>query len=430
LAIRNIFGLDPERGRWAFVALGFLINMCLGAVYAFSVFRKPLESLWGIGATESGLPYMIFLAAFALAMAFSGGIVERWGPRKTGVLGGGLVGLGWILAGFAPNIWLLTLFYGIIAGAGVGTIYGCPVAVAAKWFPDRKGLAVGLTVMGFGLSALVTAPIMNALIGEVGPLRTFSAMGVAFLAILFLLSLPLRYPPPDWKPAGYQPHGGQLRARTALDRREMVRTPTFYALWLTYTIGSLAGLMAAGISAPFGNEVAGLTPGLAAITVSAFAIFNGVGRPLFGWLTDRLTARYTAVLSLGLIIVASALLYLWGRGNVALYFIGFSVLWLNLGGWLAIAPTATATYFGTKHYGKNYGIVFTAYGAGALLGGFISGLIRDLTGSYLTVFVPVIVLAAVGVLVALWGLKPVPAPKPGCPQTSVHFRGKEEPDDR
>ncbi|MGY4706222.1 L-lactate MFS transporter [Candidatus Bipolaricaulota sp. J31] len=404
---RAIFGLRPEIGRWSFVALGLLINLCLGAVYAFSVFRKPLEELWGIGATASGMPYMIFLAVFALAMAFAGGIVERWGPRKTGILGGILVGLGWILSGFAPNIGVLTLFYGIIAGAGVGIIYGCPVAVAAKWFPDKKGLAVGLTVMGFGLSALITAPIMNALISAAGPLRTFTVMGLAFLAVLVALSLPLRYPQQGWAPAGWKPSRAQLSTRVELDRREMVRTRTFYALWLTFAIGCLAGLMAIGISAPFGKEVVGLSSELAAIAVSVFAIFNGVGRPLFGWLTDRLTPKYAAVLSFGLIILASALLGLWGRGNVPLYFLGFSVLWLNLGGWLAIAPTATATFFGTRYYGKNYGLVYTAYGAGALLGGVLSGLIRDLTGSYTTVFFPVIALAAMGIAAAVQGLNPV-----------------------
>jgi len=406
----RIFGLKPEAGRWAYVFLGLLINLCLGAVYAFSVFRKPLESLWGIGATASGMPYTIFLAVFALAMAFAGGMVERWGPRKTGILGGVLVGLGWILAGFAPNIGVLTLFYGIIAGTGVGIIYGCPVAVAAKWFPDKKGLAMGLTVMGFGLSALITAPVMNALISAVGPLRTFSVMGAVFLAVLVLLSLPLRYPKGDWRPEGWRPSEAQLRDQLELDRREMIRTPTFYALWLVYTLGCLAGLMAIGISAPFGKEVVGLSSGLAAISVSVFAIFNGVGRPLFGWLTDRLTPKYASLFSFGLIALASVLLSLWGEGNTPLYFICFSLLWLNLGGWLAIAPTATATYFGTKHYGKNYGIVFTAYGAGALLGGVLSGLMRDATGSYIAVFYPVIGLSLLGMAITQWGLKPVQRP--------------------
>jgi MFS family permease len=400
--------MPAEKGRWLFVGCGLLANVCLGAVYAFSVFRKPLEELWGIKASESGLPFMVFLAVFALGMAFAGGLVERWGPRKTGILGGILVGIGWILSGFSPNILLLTLLYGVVGGAGVGVAYGCPIAVATKWFPDRKGLAVGLTVMGFGISALVVAPVTGALIGSVGVLRTFTYLGIAFLAALVVLALPLRFPPAGWRPAGWA--GAPAKAGTVeLDRSEMVRTASFYALWATYTIGCLSGLMAIGIAAPFGREVARLSASLSALAVSVFAVFNGAGRPLFGWLTDRLTPRYAALVSFGLILVAAAALWRWGEGSAIAYFIAFSVLWLNLGGWLAIAPTATATLFGTKHYGKNYGLVFTAYGAGAILGNVLSGVLRDATGTYLAVFPSVMALAALGLVVALVGLRPVKA---------------------
>ncbi|MCK4683097.1 MFS transporter, partial [Candidatus Bipolaricaulota bacterium] len=180
----KVFGMEAEQGRWIFVLVGMLMNICLGAVYAFSVFKTPLQDLWGISATQSSLPFMIFLAVFAVAMALAGGLVGSWGPKRTSILGGILVGAGWILSGFAPNITWLTLFYGVIGGAGVGILYGCPIAVAAKWFPDKKGLAVGLTVMGFGLSALIMAPIMRALIASpaVGPMKTFTYLGFAFLA--------------------------------------------------------------------------------------------------------------------------------------------------------------------------------------------------------------------------------------------------------
>lgn len=399
----KLFGLPVERGRWIFVALGFLANICMGSVYAYSVFRKPLETYWGVTATQSGLPFMVFLAVFALGMALAGSLVENWGPRKTGILGGILVGVGWIAARFSPNIFVLTLLYGVVAGAGVGVAYGCPIAVAGRWFPDRRGLAVGLTLAGFGAAALIVAPIMNALIHRFGPLNTFAILGVAFLVIMVLAALPMRYPE-----VAKTKTSGKTEA-IGLDRSQMVRTPTFWALWSSYTIGCLAGLMAIGIASPFGQEVVRLSSGLSAAAVSVFAVFNGVGRPLFGWLTDRLSPRRAGLLSFGLILLASLVLYFGGR-HPAFYFLGFCLLWLNLGGWLAIAPTSTATFFGMKHYGKNYGLVFTAYGAGAILGNVLSGLIRDLTGSYLSVFPWVMALSLAGVIVVFLGLRPPKEP--------------------
>ncbi len=413
---QKLFGATVEQGRWGFILLGLLMNLCLGAVYAFSVFRGPLESPveaggWGLTATQSGLPFMVFLAMFALFMALAGGLVGQWGPKKTGLLGGSLVGAGWILAGFAPNITWLTLFYGVIGGAGVGIIYGCPIAVAAKWFPEKKGLAVGLTVMGFGLSALIMAPLMRMMIDmpSVGLMRTFTVLGVVFAVVLLLLSLPMRFPADGWKPLGWSGQAVRGTSGADLSRRQMVRTSSFYALWGTYTIGCLAGLMAIGISAPVGQQVAQLTPLMAAISVSVFAIFNGVGRPIFGWLTDRITPRNAAALSFVLILAASALLYLWGSGRPLVYLVSFSILWMNLGGWLAIAPTATATLFGTLHYGTNYGLIFTSYGIGALLGNTLAGMIHDVLGGYLPVFLPVMALAAAGLVISLLWLKPVKA---------------------
>ena len=409
----RVAGVEAERGRWLYVLVGFLMNLCLGAVYAYSVFRQPLQNLWGINATQVGLPFMVFLAMFAVAMALAGPLIERWGPRKTSLLGGVFVGAGWILSGFSPNIWILTALYGGIAGGGVGILYGCPIAVSAKWFPDRKGLAVGLTVMGFGISALLMAPVIGAFIPDPvnapgQALLAFKVLGVVFFALLFLLALPLRFPPQGWLPRGCEPGKGKvpLRVGVDLDRRQMLRTGLFYALWGCFTIGCLAGLLAIGIAKPFGTEVARLQGTLATVSVSIFAIFNGLGRPLFGWLTDRLTPRYAAALSFFLILAAAALLYFLGEGSAPIYLVGFSVLWMNLGGWLAIAPTATATFFGTKHYAKNYGIIFSSYGLGAILGTLLSGQIKDLTGSYLAVFVPVMGLAAFGAVLAFAGLRP------------------------
>jgi MFS family permease len=399
--------MAEESKRWILVAVGLMINICLGAIYAFSVFRVPLEKLFTISATQSGLPFLVFLAAFALTMPPGGTIMQKWGPMKTTMLGGFLVGAGWILASIAPNIEMLAILYGVIGGSGVGIAYGCTIAVAAKWFPDRSGLAIGLTVGGVGLSAFITAPVIKALISSVGVMSTFLYLGIAFMILIIVLALPLRFPPEGWRPSGWTPTAKQVASTVELKRDEMIRTSTFYALWITYTIGCLAGLMAIGIAAPFGTQVAKLSAELATLAVSIFAIFNFAGRPFFGWLADKLTPKYNAMITFIWILFASSALYFGGEGNVMVYFIGFCMLWLTLGGWLAIAPTATKIFFGTKTYGENYGLVFTAYGAGAILGTMSSGMLKDMTGTYLSVFPVVMALALVGLVIVFIALKPI-----------------------
>lgn len=402
----TLFGMPAERGRWVFVLLGLVINLAIGSIYAWSVFRKPLEAAFHVGATESLFPFVVFLAVFAIGMPLVGGLLDRYGPRLLAVAGGVIVGAGWLLGSQSTSMAMLTLAYGLIGGAGVGIVYNCPIAVAARWFPDRRGLAVGLAVLGFGLSPLVTAPLANALIATIGPLATMAWVGTGALLVIVLAGLPLRFPPAGWAPAGWTPTAAQADTRD-LSRSEMVRTGAFWGLWLCFFIGTVAGLMAIGIASPVGQEVFLLPAATAAVLVGVFAVFNGVGRPLFGALVDRLGTRTTAIANLALI--AGAALLLWagsGSGAWAVYVIGFAALWLCLGGWLAIAPACTAAYCGTRYYGPNYGLVFTAYGVGAIVGNLLAGTLRDLVGSYTAVFLPVAGLALLGIGIAALLLRP------------------------
>lgn len=401
-------GTIREKGRWLLVAAGFLINLCLGAIYSFSIFRKPLESLWEISATQSGLPFMVFLAVFSVMMAVAGGLIGKWGPRKTSLLGSLLVGVGWVGASFSPNIEVLAILYGVIGGAGVGISYGCPIAVSAAWFPNKSGFAIGLTVMGFGLSGLIIAPVMGGLIKSFGPLQTFLYSGIGFLVALIILSLPLSFPPSAGSiKAGTTANTAGLETRTEMNRSQIIRTGSFYALWTTFTIGCLAGLMAIGIASPFGMEVAKLDATTATFSISLFSVFNGIGRPVFGMISDRIGPKKSVLLSFFLVFAASAALYFFGEGNMPLYLVAFSILWMNLGGWLAMAPTITKTFFGSKYYSQNYGLVFTAYGAGAIMGTFMSSMVKDVTGSYLAVLPVVMALTILGIAITFLGLEPV-----------------------
>ncbi|HUU74479.1 MAG TPA: OFA family MFS transporter [Methanoregulaceae archaeon] len=406
----SIFGMPPERGRWVLVAFGLIINLCLGTIYSWSVFVQPLSDYFAgelgqtVTAGEILMPFSVFLAFFAIAMPLTGKYIETLGPRKVTIIGGLLTGLGWLLASTVTSVQMLYLVYGVIGGIGVGIAYGVPVAVAARWFPDRRGTAVGMTLVGFGFSAFLTANIAGYLISGMGVMTTFRIFGLAFIVLIVLLALPLRFPPPGWAPAGWTapvPRPGEEVCEC--DRSAMVRTTAFYGLWVCYFIGCLAGLMAISISKPVGTEI-GIEAGLATMLVGFFAIFNGGGRPIFGALTDRVNPRNTAIISFLLIGLASLLL--WQVPGTVIYILAFAILWGCLGGWLAIAPTATGSYFGTCDYPRCYGVVFLAYGAGAIAGPQLAGFIKTTTGNYLGVFPWVLGLAAVGLVMAFLLMKP------------------------
>lgn len=395
--------LPSSKTRWIYIALGLTMNFCLGSVYSWSIFRKPLEELFEISATESSLPYMFFLVFYAIFMPIAGRFLDKYGPKLVSIIGGILVGIGWMLAGFSSNLLLLTIGYGIIAGTGVGVAYGAPIAVSTKWFEDKRGFVVGLTVLGFGMSPLITAPIARKLIDLYGPLFTFRILGIVFFFVIVLLSIPLKFPSKD---EGYiKTESNRTKDVQSYNPSTMLKTTTFWGLWLCFVIGTLSGLMAIGISSPVGQEIIKLSPDAAAISVSIFAIFNGIGRPLFGFLTDKITPRNAAMPNFVIILFSSLGMLFAKEGRVVLFMITFSCLWLSLGGWLSIVPTATAQFFGTLHYSKNYGFLFTAYGVGAILGNLISGSIRDILGSYVFNFYITSILSIIGILIAFFSLK-------------------------
>ncbi len=400
----KLFGMPAESGRWLFVIIGLIMNVCLGAVYAYSIFLGPVKKAFDVSASMANLPFMVFLSFFAILMFFGGRIMEKLGPRTLIIIGSITVSLGWMLSSFAPNIWVLTLTYGVIAGSGVGLVYGCPVATAARWFPDKKGLAVGLMLAGFGGSALITGKLASLMIPAVGLSNTFLYFGIVFGIVLVILGLPFRFPIAGWTPAGWKPVAGFV-AEADLMPAEMIKTPAYWGLLFCFMIGSIAGLMAIGISKPVGSEIIKITGDTAATLVGVFACFNAFGRPLFGFITDKLTARYAAMINLAIILLVSVLMIKAGEGDTNLYIVSFIGFWLCLGGWLAIAPAATATFFGIKNYARNYGVVFFAYGFGAIIGGIISGQAKDLFGTYTFAFYPTAVLAAVGLVLAFILLK-------------------------
>jgi MFS transporter, OFA family, oxalate/formate antiporter len=400
----TLFGRPADQGRWLLIPLGMGILLCLGTVYSWSIFRKPLEGEFNIGATESLLPYTVALVFYAALMPIAGFYIPRMGTRTVTAIGGTIVGLGYILSSFATQIGMMTLTYGVIAGTGVGITYGVPMAVVARWFPDQKGLAVGLTIIGFGLSPLITAPLVNHLIAAYTVRPTLRILGIAFVVIILAIATTLKLPPKDWSPKRLLATQSTTTPAPTYAAR-LLKSRSFYGLWICYTIGALIGLSAIGISSPVGEEIINIDPGLAASSVALFALFNGVSRPLFGWLCDRFKPHYIAIASYALILIACVLMVNVREGQVATYLVAFCLFWFCLGGWLAMAPTTTLRFFNPDQYAQNYGIVFTAYGVGALLGTLATGQIRDWFGSYTYAFYPMALLAMVGIGVASIMLK-------------------------
>lgn len=407
----NLLGMAPERGRWLLIGIGLCMNLALGSIYSWSIFVDPLIAHFrNLGQTATAgdvlLPFSVFLVSFALAMPVAGRFIETAGPRRIAVIGGCLTGAGWLLASVSPGSLWLSLAFGVVGGTGVGIAYGVPLTLAARWFPDRRGTAFGLTLLGFGVSALVTGSLAGFLLSQYGVISTFRVIGAILLVVLPLLALPLSLPPQGWSPAGWNPPVTRSgpSAFTGCTREEMVRTPAFYGLWVCFFLACSAGLMAVSIALPVGIEVVGLESGMATLLVGVFAIFNGGGRPLFGLLTDRLNPRNTAMLSF--VLISCAAMLLWQAPTLPMYVLAFALLWGSLGAWPAIAPTSTAAFFGTGDYPRCYGVVYLAYGAGALAGPMLAGSIRTTTGSYMGVFPYVAVLAVIGIGIAFCLMRP------------------------
>ncbi|MCG8485295.1 MAG: OFA family MFS transporter, partial [Clostridia bacterium] len=353
-----------------------------------------------IGSTQSGLPYIISLAFYAIFMLLTGRYLNTRSPRVIITIGGLLVGIGWLLSGFAQNIFILTITYGMITGAGVGIVYGIPLAVVANWYSEKKGMMVGLVLIGFGLSPFLTAPFARYLIEIFGVMSAFKILGLIFGLIIVLASYPFMYPSETESPVLSKINKNTIDVSTS----EMVSTGNFKGLYINFLIGTTIGLMLIGMTSNVGIEMIKLPEKTVTLLMSIFAIFNGVGRPIFGWLTDKLTHKKAMLISFGLITVGAILMILAKDGNIVLYSIAFSIFWFNVGGWLAIAPTTTIAMFGSKYYSQNYGVVFTAYGIGAIFG-VVSGVIKDSLQNYHSVFYFVLALCIIGIISSLIMLK-------------------------
>jgi MFS transporter, OFA family, oxalate/formate antiporter len=368
--------------RWVVAIAGVFLQIALGAVYAWSVFRVPLAKQFGWSISEITLTFTISIFVLGFAAFFGGLWLNRKGPRIVALTGGTLYGLGVFLASFSRDLWWLYFSYGVIGGIGLGLAYIVPVAVLVKWFPDRRGLITGIAVGGFGAGALITAPVATRLIQSVGVLSTFAYLGIAYLIVTLISGFFMQNPPDGWKLKGWTPTTKQTSHRAGRDftLSEALKTWQWWALWLLLFLNTCAGISIISQEAPLFQEEAGVTAAVAASMVGLASIGNAVGRVFWAWISDLITRRATFF-----VMFAAQILLFWFLPNIAtawfLTIVTFVVL-MCYGGGFGTMPAFAADYFGPKNVGPIYGLMLTAWGFASVFGPLLIAHMRETAGSY------------------------------------------------
>ena len=424
--------------RWIVVAGAVMIQLSLGAIYAWSAFTTPLQgtastlSQYNFTKTETQAIFSAGLATFAIVMIFAGRLQQRIPPRNV-AFGGLLLGAGYIAAGFTGASFfgkLLTI--GIVSGAGIGFAYVVPIAVGVKWFPDKKGLLSGLAVAGFGFGAVVWIMLADppAILGVSGLIQTnsgvytvanvdwvFTIYGIIFLIMIAIGSLVMVNPPTGYKPSGWVPPDpkdkkDQARGSKDFASGEMLRTVQFYIAWGMFMFGALAGLMVIGNvqnfakDAQYGFQGHGFSARQAAdFAVISAAIFlpilNGIGRIVWGTASDKIGSR-KALLLMFIFQGTMTATFFFTTVNEYLFYVVAAMIGFNFGGTLALFPPTTADFFGSKNLGANYGLMFTAYGVGGIVGPILAGMVQDYRLSFLYAFIPASVLCLTAAVLAFF----------------------------
>lgn len=369
--------------RWGIACAGILLQIAIGSVYAWSVFRIPLSKEFHWTIAEVTLTFPITILITGIACFFGGLWLKQAGPRVVALTGSLLYGGGVFLASFSNHgLWWLYFSYGVLGGIGVGFLNIVPIATLVKWFPDRRGLMTGIVVAGFGSGALITAPVATRLIQSVGVLQTFVYLGITFMIICIVASFFMQNPPEDWNPKGWTPSSKQIEQHSAKGSTvsEALKTWQWWALWLLLFLNTSAGISIISQESPMFQEFARVTAIVAAGMVGVVSLGNALGRIFWAWASDMLGRRMTFTV---IFLLQIGLFWLFPYLHTVASVTGIAFLILMCyGGGFGTMPAFTADYFGSAHVGSIYGLMLTAWGVATTFGALLIAHMRQSSGTY------------------------------------------------
>ena len=394
--------------RWWRVVGGLMMNLALGSLYAWSVFVAPLEKEFGWKRADTASVFGWAVIVFALSFIIAGRLQDKLGPFMVSITGCILLTAGFLLSAKTTSLTYLIICFGIVVGIGNGFGYATPIPVMAKWFPDKRGLAVGLAVAGYGGGSAIFGPMANLwLIPTYGWRATFTILGAIFFVMTLVGAFLLKNPPAGYRPEGWTPAPASKVVATTYEFTpgETLRTPAFYFMWIAYALGTFGGFMVISQLVPFAKSMAIPAGALTAITLVIGASGNASGRILSGWMSDAMGRLNVLRLMIGISAVAMPILYLTGKNVMLLYVMVFIVYWCY-GTQLSVNGSATSDFWGTKNAGINYGMLFTAWGVTGYGASKVAGMLFEKYKNYEVAFYTAAALAVVALLFELMAKRP------------------------
>ncbi|MBZ5628553.1 MAG: OFA family MFS transporter [Acidobacteriia bacterium] len=395
--------------RWGIAVAAVIMQICLGAVYGWSVFKIPLMRTEHWSETQVQLNFTLAILFLGFGTIIGGLWQDRKGPRLVASVAGLVYGIGYLLAGVfttAHNLNGLYFAYGALTGLGMGMGYICPVATLVKWFPERRGLMTGVAVCGYGAGALVMSPIAARLVIAHGVAYTFEALGAVYLVLVVLAAQFYANPPAGWKPEGWQPRSAVAMAATMQNYTvsEAMGTWQFWLLWALLFLNVSAGIMIISQASPMAQQMVGMSAVAAASMVGLISIFNGLGRVFWAWVSDHLgRARVYFLLYLIQVVIFFSLPRI---HNLTAFSLAFAVIGLCYGGGFGTMPSFTADFFGPKYMGGIYGIILLAWGAAAIPSPIMIARLHQATGRFDASIYVIAVVMAVSLVFPLIAKRP------------------------